>query len=334
MKLDDFMDQYSVKECETNYGAGMIESSLADWLELAALRGVGAPWSAVADAWKDTGLPPVGKSGMIAENSDSAEELEYYDLAREEIGWRGKYLGNLYPFEINQFGSLVVKFDFEVNDSVYIDLLIVSLLKGFAYKQNKSLLKPITDYFELLVNECLRAGLCDGNELFKTSVIGTSHNSGSFEGKLCSTARELGIIADPTAAPRSASAKDDGVDIICGLVWGDGRKTDMLWAVQAACGQSQEWQTKLYRVHMRKWAQYLSERVVPRALIAVPYSITNSVVMRVIDEADNRSFLDRGRLVRIASNRTDLQSESLYDLRSRVLELASSQLRINICSFA
>ena len=324
MKLEDFMDRFSVCTCLNNYGADMAESSLADWLEFAALRDVRAPWSVVSDSWQDAGLIDVDKSNMI---------VRYYDLALKKIELRKDYLADDYPFKLDQFNCLVVKDNFDIANSLYIDLLLISLLKGFADENNREVLHSITSYFELLTNECLKSWFggndCKSKSFFKSAVIGTSIK-GNFEKKLEHAANKLGLVAVPTAAPHSKCAKDDGVDIVCGLVWSDGRKTDLLWAVQAACGKSSKWKGKLDSIHSVKWAAYFDERVELRALIAIPYHITDRAINGMVDEIGNRSYLDRMRLVKLSDiSQTLSNNNTLNSLRLKVFQLAVSELEID-----
>lgn len=137
-------------------------------------------------------------------------------------------------------------------------------------------------------------------------------------------------MAVPTAAPHSKCAKDDGVDIVCGLVWSDGRKTDLLWAVQAACGKSSKWKGKLDSIHSVKWAAYFDERVELRALIAIPYHITDRAINGMVDEIGNRSYLDRMRLVKLSDiSQTLSNNNTLNSLRLKVFQLAVSELEID-----
>lgn len=161
MKLEDFMDRFSVCTCLNNYGADMAESSLADWLEFAALRDVRAPWSVVSDSWQDAGLIDVDESNMI---------VRYYDLALKKIELRKDYLADDYPFKLDQFNCLVVKDNFDIANSLYIDLLLISLLKGFADENNREVLHSITSYFELLTNECLKSWF-GGNDCKSKSFL-------------------------------------------------------------------------------------------------------------------------------------------------------------------
>lgn len=332
MRLEDYMDDFDVVLCEDNYGQNMTESSLADWLELAALLGVRSPWSDVVDSWGDAGVGRSGRSSIIPAGASEPETLDYYNLARDEVQVRSTYLDDKYPFTFNRFDSLVVKPDFDISNSSYIDYLCVSLLKGYKTSRNGSLLALVTSYFELLVNASLQSHIQASGawKHLKTAVIGTASGGGAFDERLRSTALELGLNVDPTVAPRSSAAKDDGVDVISGIVWDDGYGFDELFLVQAACGQSSEWGEKLYRVHAPKWAEYFLERAEPRSVIAVPYHVTRPALDAAIDSLGNHSYLDRLRLVDLAGRCVPTGDDLFTEKRARIVDAVEKELGVDI----
>lgn len=332
MKLEDYMDKFDVTLCEDNYGQNMMESSLADWLELAALQNVRSLWSVIVDSWEDVGIGRYDRSNVIPTGASESETLDYYNMVRVEIQMRSTYLDDKYPFIFNNFDSLVVKPGFNIKNSSYIDYLCVSLLKGFRISESGPLLKLITTYFEQLVNASVssRIKASGGWRHLKTAVMGTSMGGESFDERLLSTASTLGLAGDPTRATRSAKAKDDGVDIISGIVWDDGGRLDELFLVQAACGKSSEWAKKLDRVHNQKWAEYLSELAVPRSVIAVPYHMTERARSMTIDSYGNHSYLDRLRLVDLAGRFTPTGNDIFTEKRSHMVDAVETELGLDI----
>lgn len=334
MKLEDYMDEFDVTLCSDNYGQNMTESSLADWLELAALHKVHSPWSDVVDRWGDAGIGQFGSSGIIPKDSSEPETLDYYALAHSEIEVRSSYLDDKYPFTFDDTNSLNLKPGFDITDSFYIDCLCVSLLKGFRISGSGSLLNLITSYFELLVNASVasRIEASGGWSHLKTTVMGTSSDGGPFDDRLRRAADILGLFADPTTAPRSSKAKDDGVDVISGIVWGDNSRINELFLVQAACGKSSEWREKLDRVHSPKWAQYFSELAEPRSVIAIPYHVTDRALNMTIDFRGNHSYLDRLRLVDLAGRFIPAGNEVFKEKRADVVSAVKEELGLDLRS--
>lgn len=294
LTFDDALAKWSPDLCKKNYGAFMIESSLADWVELLALLRVSVPMSSVIDALKDSGLDEEYHSERLELGEMEPSSINTFPALRERLDIRQRYLGNAYPFHFDQFDRLQYDSVTDANNP-YLLMLLISLLKGHVFSRDKTVLDPLTKAFEFLTCTCLRNGG------LKCEVVGTGNGNGKFEEKLASAAKSLGLAAYPVAASRSARANDERVDVVGGNLWHDGRKGNVLVLIQCACGDTSSWVNKAHTIPAENWRNYFGEVSYPYCALAVPYDITDRAISAIIDGYnDNCTFFDRLRLVKNA----------------------------------
>lgn len=294
MAFDEVLAQWSPDLCERNYGPHMIESSLADWVELLALLRASVPMSSVIDALRDSGLKDEFQSGRLEAGEEEPSTIYTFPALRERLEYRNLYLGDAYPFRFDSFDRLQYDSTVDANNP-YLLMLLVSLLKGFVVRRDNTVLDPLTKAFEFLTCTCLR------NSGLRCEIVGTSSGNGKFEEKLVSVAKSLGLAAYPTAAPRSARANDERVDVVGGNLWHDGRKGNVLLLIQCACGMTDSWINKAHTIPATNWKSYFGEVSPPYCALAVPYDITDRVITSILyGFNDNCTFFDRLRLVKHA----------------------------------
>ena len=147
------------------------------------------------------------------------------------------------------------------------------------------------------------------NAGFNSVVMGTSQ-TGTFKDKLESCGKTLGLKAHTQTIEPPKHAKDEGVDIVGGFIWGDGRIGEPLWLVQAACGRHRRLE-KIREVDPAKWALYLAIRTNPMVFLAVPYHLTEEAVDKIVPYEGSKSFMDRLRLVRMLGQSIDFEAAKL-----------------------
>lgn len=289
----EFLSRWDPSRCERNYGIHLGESSLADYVEWAAICCCAVPLQTLFEQMVSSGVPEEICSGWIEPNEEKPDSYPTYEALRKLLETRAKYLGELYPFEIDKFDRMVLKKDTNLRTSSYIRLLGISLLQGWLVRGDgeKSLQGMLTKHFEAFVYvACKQLGL-------RCALMGTS-SGGSFNERLAEASRKIGLAADALRMGRSFRVQDDGVDVIAGRLWLDGRKGEVLLLIQATCAYEDAWRDKLSRVSLSKWRGYFAELARPYAALAVPYQATRISLESVLDEADSRTLFDRLRLVR------------------------------------
>lgn len=312
----DLFQECSPTDCISCYGMHMTPSALADWVELYALRGRRTPWPALANALKDSGLasglidsrelederygfnylgiddPDCEEFGNEPDDETSAFEDQPEQLSAYEIlEQRSSLLDESYPFEFDRNDCLSLKEGYPVSSSSYIWLLKISLMKGWIYPKDQSILLPITRLFEYVVSLALRMGG------LSAEVVGTAGGSGFME-RVGRCTQALNLPFRPQGLSIPNNAQDMGVDVLGGYLWDDYRVGENIWLVQAACGKEEAWEDKSMHIDSAKWGRLLGDDYcVPLSLIAVPYHMTNDAVRDVLHYSESRSFLDRIRLV-------------------------------------
>lgn len=296
MNNNDFMAQWDPSQCSDLYGSDMNESALADWVEFNALvTSDRYSWSSLIDAMKDSGVQE-SRSPRLHTPDGCSDDINVFETVHEIISFRGQYLESSYPFRFDNLDRLVLKDNFSISSSPYILFLTISLLKGWIYPNDNAILKPVADCFEHAVHKAIQSAG------FSSSVIGTSSGMGNFKTKLENAAKAIGLSAFADNGTYSRFANDDGVDVIGGYIWRDGRKGEILCLIQAACGKTDNLPNKLYSIHSRNWMDYFAEKSLPYAIIAVPYHLSDDVVERLLVGQDNFTYLDRIRLVHLFGN--------------------------------
>lgn len=321
--IDSFAEICSPADCASNYGSSMFVSSAADWVELASLALPPLPLADVVDYIVDC---LGGKDSYSDSYLDiGQEEPERHDLnegIRNMLESRERLLNDSYPFRIDGFRRCVLKDGYSLEHSHYLLLLCLSALKGWGDNND---MQSCTKLFEHVVNQSLLAAG------FESAVMGTS-SEGTFKERLETVGAKLKLDVDYAAAPRSAKAKDDGVDVIAGHFWHDGRKGELVILVQAACGKESggAWEGKLSAVPIPSWRLRFLESLNPYAYLAIPYHLTSDAEKAVLSSGDSHSFIDRIRLVKLSGGRLQFPPGPEEDMAVQLVQRASALFRLNL----
>lgn len=301
-------------------------SSLADWVEFMALAGAYAPWNTVVDSMRESGIREEYQSLMTGGMSEEQDELEHIDESVKNcLLARSVYLTDLYPFEFDEWDRLVTKQDFQLDSNPYFILLCISLLQAWKANNDSNILNTVTKLFEFLIDAALK------NMGIASSIIGTATSATDFESKLIRAGHELGITTNPTVSTHSRFAQDEGVDVVGGYLWEDGRKGQQLFLIQASCGQESVWKNKMTNINSMQWKNFFLEKTLPVPVIAVPYQMTQDALDHTFLEGGSYTFLDRMRLAHAYSSNGVLShlSTNGKDFLSKLLEFVSHDLDIN-----
>lgn len=269
------------------YGQDARVSALADYLELAALAGFRITKAALQDLIVDNEWVrrPIRRY-LLPEDVEEDPE-SWADAVFAMILDRDSQLGTSYPFEIK--GRSVVMKDptFARLESRYLSLLAITLVHACEIHA------PVSPESTL---ESVVAGTL-GNLGIASVNIGATDRGTGFVEALQSGARALDLWAMQDPRPRSARAKDAGVDTLGGFVWRDHRQAGH-WLIigQVTTAQSQHWGFKLAQPQPARWATYLQELLHPQVFLAVPHHVQDDH-LRDLMESRRGVVIDRLRIV-------------------------------------
>lgn len=284
------------------YGTYARRSALADALEVQTFSSSSPSISRaeLADYIRDSNwtrllgeqfsFPDEADVGLGEEiDASNAAALSVFDVLRE----RKEILRNRYPFEVS--GERVQFLDAEGSGRAYCLFLAVTTLH--AYNIATADLEP-RQYFEDLVTTSLaRKGLVAGN-------LGRARRGSS---GLAEAVYEIGTHCGLSPSPDSAivrqRAQEEGVDVIAHLKWGDSRPLHWVFIVQATCGKSDTWYSKLHDASELMWKNLLGLRVLPRAVLAVPHHMQSNTASYLVEKGNGQKLvLDRLRLCEMDSD--------------------------------
>jgi hypothetical protein len=275
------------------YGTYARISALADYLEVCALKGVGVMQSRLADIIYDNKWQL--RELMVAPDEDEPEDLgSAQDLARDAadrvfstLAERSAELGELYPFVVGA-ESIAVRSGFDVQASPYIAILALAVAHAHLNCDDPLPHRVLEELVEDVLKNQLRLAVNFGR---------ISREVAPFELALQDAASRIGLQATPKAAWRSARAKDERVDTLCHLSWGDNRAGTWTILGQVTCAKSDEWERKLDEPKPPAWAEFLGVRPVPLVFLAVPHHVEAGHLGRLI-QSERGIVLDRLRLTR------------------------------------
>jgi hypothetical protein len=279
------------------YGSDARVSSLADALEIQALRSPSISLRGLADYIRDSNwtrlLKPRfrGPSEVGSDEDDrlpaeiEASEgfaLEVFDLLRE----REDALGSEYPFRVD--ASKVWLRDGVATGHPYLLLLGLTVAHSYGLASN---FDP-TQNFEDLVAICLaQKGLVVGG------LTSSRRKHTSFAGALEGVGRACALPATVTNSLYRRSAQDEGVDVVARFDWRDDRPFHWVYIVQATCGKSETWKRKMGEPSPSRWKDFLGQRVQPQAVLAVPHHIPRQTAFYLADHfGGERLLIDRLQL--------------------------------------
>jgi hypothetical protein len=113
----------------------------------------------------------------------------------------------------------------------------------------------------------------------------------------------VGLQPTPTAGVTLTYAKEDGVDALAHLPWGDHRAGAWVFLGQATCGKSDSWAGKMGEPKPPTWKLLLNCGVLPLAFLAVPHHVEPSHWAKLTQD-HGKVVLDRIRLVRFRTEVT------------------------------
>ena len=279
------------------YGPYARASLLADYVELLALKGDPVKRATLADYLADNdwnlGLIQSPESDRVdAESSDLSEQLdeaqEVASVVFRQIDERREVLAERYPFEVtNDAVALDCRVDLEAN--AYAAVLALTIAHAFGVS---SMHRPY-EMFERIVLKVLQT-----RGLSSTGLAMHRREGRSFEAALQIACEEVGLKADPDAAPRRARAHDEGVDILCHIGWEEGLRPGT-WGYSSAMvtvGRSDSWERKINEPSPDQWKLFTGTWVPPSPFLAVPHHVERPT-MEFLTSKSGAIVLDRLRLV-------------------------------------
>ena len=307
------------------YGTYARESALADFLELQAFCGprsmsesdlanyvddtgwtakahpmVAGPFEAygVDDAWADL--------GDIDDPQDAA--LAQAIVVWEHLRDRGRILGALYPFDVDEAG-LRLRPDVELGPYLFLLATAVSHAWKLEVPSDPRVM------FERFVTRTVGAnGLLAG-------CVGDARRSGAFEDRIMDLGRELKLLPHPTEAFRSRFANDERVDVVAHLWFGDERPGRLVLLGQATCADSDSWLKKFREPSPQKWRELLGVLVTPTPFLAIPHHAPSGYLSQLVQEADG-ILLDRLRLSLQGTQLLAEEAEIVDALREQSVQAA------------
>jgi hypothetical protein len=283
------------------YGKEADVSALADYMELLALADTPITEAELADLiadndWharsptlsKGSGLVPPDDAGGLAENPGQEEARRVFDALRERVD----ILARRYPFELD--GPRLVVRD-PANGEAYLTLLAITI--AHAYSLNGEIPNPTSVLEEAVARVMAARGL----EVANTGMAG--RGPGGFENVLQQAADLTQLASVPEAAPYRTRAKEQGVDTVAHLWWGDRRAGHWVFIGQVTCAKSEDWSRKIAEPAPRAWGPWLGCLIDPQAFLAVPHHVM-PWHMRELTHHTGRFVLDRLRMVPFLRDRT------------------------------
>ena len=278
------------------YGPYARASLLADYVELLALKGDPVKRATLADFLADNdwnlGLIQSPESDRIdGESNDLSEHLdEAHEVATvvfRLIDERHEVLAERYPFEITDDAvALDCRADLEAN--AYAAVLALTIAHAFGV----SSMHRLDEMFERIVLKVLQA-----RGLSSTGVAMHRREGSSFEAALRIACEEVGLKADPDAAPRRARAHDEGVDILCHIGWEEDLRPGTWGFIgQVTVGRSDSWERKINEPSPNQWKLFTGTWVPPSPFLAVPHHVERPT-MEFLTSKSGAIVLDRLRLV-------------------------------------
>lgn len=283
------------------YGPEADRSNLADYLEVLALSGQPLRRAEFADFLKDREwfvrsreLFQLGE-GNGSEPSEDEEDggvgAAPSDLAAgdifEVLALRAQSLGDSYPF-------VLTRTQLEHRETIADEHMPYLVLLAITVGHYNDLQCDVTP--ERLFEECVAQAMTNRGLLtFDTGAAG--RDPGGFADLVRAVGDSVDLIAAPSAGPHRTHAKEEGVDTVSHLSWGDKRGGHWVFIGQATCAKSNEWARKIEEPRAEQWGPLLTCVVAPIPYLAVPHHVEDEHLM-VLSRSHGRLVLDRLRLSR------------------------------------
>lgn len=289
------------------YGSYARASALADFLELAALKG---RTFTVADVsaylqdnnWRlrDAFRRQVGSREVSATEVEVEEEPDVDDSPVESasevfsqganrvvrlLEERSTVLGKLYPFRLTDRG-LIPRRNADTNPGPYQILLALTAAHAYQLEVPHDPKRLLERVVHRVVSR--RGWLC-------ADFANQRRSASSFAGALDAVGNVVQLVIDPLASSTSRAAQDAGVDTIAHFSWGDWRPGKWVVIGQVTCAKSDEWRAKLLEPSIPAWKRRFGEA--PAVFLAVPHHIEPDHLRYLLDEAEG-IVLDRLRMAR------------------------------------
>lgn len=294
------------------YGTRGRVSVLADFIEVMVLNGGRCPTvGSLADFIEDT----YGGQGIraayfepdvpIGKEESSLKGLSTAEKAKEVAGWvfslfenRSNWLNSAYPFDVGSDGRISLRGD--PRDCAHY-LLLLGVLVFHAYGNSIHTGGPLRCDVQLVFERITKPVLTGFSPLSRAEILGTSSsNGGGFAAVLKSTVEGVGLRADLTKVEYAAGAKDNGVDVVVHLDFGDDRLGRWVLLGQATCAKTDDWEDKVAEPGL-DWKTLLNMIVSPLVFLAVPHHVDDTFVHKVMRKSGHM-LLDRIRLVCLGKN--------------------------------
>lgn len=312
------------------YGSYLHATYIADFVEVAALRGALVTRATLSNHLEDVGLaaPPPTQLAVFSmeEESEDAEDTidgdahaqlpasiecpsdehadTYAELIFSILNERQELLGERYPFAINRNTLEVVQ---ERSNGAYRLLLEMTMAHVHA---DDSLKRRIREHFENIVQRYL----CS-YRLHVQEITRNRSRTGSYSERVANVLRALDRPRTLPGIMVPRRANDGGTDYLATLPIGDFRTSVVALAVQVTCAKSDRWKEKFNEPHCIKWGRLLSSHVNPAPALAVPHHV-ESDFLRELEEHAGGIVLDRLLLSRGLAEITEADQPLLTEATS------------------
>lgn len=300
------------------YGPEADRSNLADYLEILALDGQSLRNAELADFLKDRDWVVRSRELFQDGSADdepteddedggvaaSPSEIAAGDVF-EVLSLRADALGERYPFDIDD-SQVSVRPELTDNHLPYLALLAVTVAH---HQELETDLVP-----ERVFEECV-AQVMATRGLLTIDTGAAGRGVGGFAHLVRGVGNAIGLIAAPSDALYRTHAKEEGVDTVSHLSWGDHRAGHWVFIGQATCAKSNEWAQKIQEPRSEQWGDLLTCVVPPVAYLAVPHHVEDEQ-MANLSRNHGRLVLDRLRLSRHLGPLSDQQTALLNVVRA------------------
>jgi hypothetical protein len=264
------------------YGRYARFSAVADFMELCALS-KNNQYVRVSDLERALDKEGIKLSSPLGPRAQDAQQSAsiVFGLLQE----RSRILCDLYPFKADRQEGLIAH-----DESVGIYRLMLALSTAHAYSVDNCDARRM---FEQVVPRSIQMlGL-------RSTTTGTSRrrSGGGFSAMLESACSDVGLEASVDGLTISEGAKDEKVDTLAHLDFGDGRCGKWTFIGQSTVAESGEWEEKASEPKTKLWRPLISETHEPSSFLAVPHHVELSH-LRNLHERCDAVVLDRLRLSR------------------------------------
>lgn len=276
------------------YGKYARASALADYVEVAALKGKRITRAALADRIVDNEWVTRPRRQFLHAEDPEEDPASWAEGVFNLFSERQAQLGDLYPFE-QQGSALRAKGNLsEPTTEPYVSLLALTVVHAWKLP---SPVDPEPTLEAVVASALIAKGLCSVN-------VGATDRGTGFTAAVHQGARALGLRPMHDPKPRSRRAKDEGVDTLAGIVWRDNRPAgNWIFIGQATISKSNDWKVKLSQPEGPRWATFLQEPLHPQAFLAVPHHVEEEYLRELL-VPQRGIVIDRLRLVRAKPENT------------------------------